>query len=109
MCDHSKGLDQKVQDDVVWWECEACGQQFVTLEEYEHVKAGADMAASVASAMLWDFHVRAVEKYGDYVAAAVAPDEALDGYMYNPDEEHEHEFYGGTCTRCGASQFVGTE
>lgn len=69
-----------------------------------------DLVASVTSAMLWDFHERAVEKYGKDVADTVkppGPSEAM--FEYTPDTCPAHEYNSGKCVNCGASQFLGSE
>lgn len=70
-----------------------------------------DMVAGVMSAVMWDFHERAVEKYGRDVAEALKGPEGQDEAMfeYTPDICPGHEWSGGQCTLCGSSQFLGED
>lgn len=92
-----------------FWKCDKCNHEFLPSFAVagivaERVGAEADNIASVASAMLWDFHQRAVVEYGEVVASAVAP--AADG---EPCGEGNHDFSQGShCTRCPTTMFFGT-
>lgn len=110
MCDHSNGLTQHDDDNgVTVHECSRCGYCFVGLDDYQKATASSDMAAAVASAMLWDFHERAIEKYGAEVAATVAPDSTVRPGQHFVDDGHEHDWDLGKCVLCGTTIFVGDD
>ena len=90
-------------------ECRLCAQTWVPSQVAEAAQAAADMAAGTAAAMLWDFHERAVEKYGAEVAQTVAPDAVTGGYAYTPDTCPGHAWQQSVCVHCGSSQFLGGE
>lgn len=93
-----------------FWKCDGCSAEFIPsfviggLVAAEST-ARADDIVAVASAMLWDFHERAVERYGKDVADAVTPE--AQGPEYTPETCPQHAFAGGRCQHCGTSQFLG--
>lgn len=89
-CTHQS---MSIDRDTGGWLCTRCRVPFLPMDQIDTLAAEkADMAVAVASAMLWDFHQRAVEAYGAQVAEPVAPDgiQEDDDYMYAPDEPHDH-------------------
>lgn len=96
------------------WACTTCKEQFLPLSEAGDMIAAqvvdqADMVASVASAMLWDFHERAVARYGPEVARAVEPERTDDKSMfeYDPETCPGHEWNGSQCILCGSPKWLG--
>lgn len=101
----------------ILWKCDKCNAEFVPASMVGPLVAGQvaqqhgdtlDAMAGTLSAVLWDFHERAVEKYGSEVAAAMEQSEA-EGYDFEPDDCPEHIYEGGICIRCGGSKFLGAE
>lgn len=87
------------------WHCVVCNEIFLPRDSVETlVNEKIDLAVGIASAMLWDFHVRAAEKYGPEVAETVS---ASEGYQHTPETCPDHEFRDGACTLCGTSLFLG--
>ena len=115
-CAHPNITRTVTKDGAYLWRCTkpGCKLEFIP-ENYVGMQAAAyaseriDMVTAVASAMLWDFHERAVERYGPQVAQAVAPPQEGEGmFEHTPDTCPQHEWNGGQCTICGASQWVGS-
>lgn len=79
--------------------CRKCGEEFLPASVVADADRVADAVAATAAALLWDFHERAVQKYGADVARAVAPDSELVA-------EHAHQYAEGVC-ECGDSIFLG--
>ena len=80
-------------------------RNFTPDEVKEMMSDQMDAVVSIVSAMLWDFHERAVEKYGPLIAAGVNPD---DPSLQGPDPETcEHRFVQGTCVYCKTNEFLG--
>ena len=67
-----------------------------------------EKVVSMASAMLWDFHERAVAKYGAQVGNVLHPDDDP-SLMFEKTEEdcEDHEYENGECVKCGGSMFLG--
>lgn len=99
------------------WECEMCGAPFMPLSDAGEMIAAqvidqADMVASVASAMLWDFHERAVARYGkDSMQAKAVEPERVEGeremFEYTPETCPDHEWSGPQCVLCGTPRWLG--
>jgi hypothetical protein len=99
------------------WQCRDCGEQFIPMSEAGDMIAAqvidqADMVASVASAMLWDFHERAVQRYGkDSPQAKAVEAERVEGesemFEYTPETCPAHEWSGAQCALCGSPKWLG--
>lgn len=90
------------------WFCQRCHAEFIPAQglpsipelDPEPLNTMLDAIAGTMSAVLWDFHERAIEKYGIPVA---------------PETEEERECHHstrndkGTCINCGHSPFLGGE
>ena len=86
------------------WGCDQgdCHAEFMRRDQMlPYLDERIDFVVQTTSAMLWDFHQRAVEEYGQNVAAAVQA-------QAEPScEDDAHSFANGVCTGCGISQFLG--
>ncbi len=95
MCQHTNVYRHNGPKGKTWWECKACGAEFVPtalLEEAELVAQAASMAAS-------DILVRTLNAiYHKRDKEGIEPD------------EHQHT-YGddGRCTECGFTPFIGAD
>lgn len=110
MCDHptiSQVHSSRLADDAPdLYQCDHCGETFVTYDAWQRVSDVADGVAATASAMLWDFHARAVERYGQQVADAMKP--GHDAPEYEANDGHEHVYdENSRCTLCGVGFFLG--
>ena len=97
-CAHAR-VDKAINEDL--WACQGCGTQFFpayAVPNAEVMDTALDAIAGTMSAVLWDFHERAVAKYG----ADVMPD---------MPEDCDHEFNSGQprCTKCGYNPYLGAE
>lgn len=115
VCEHTQVTRSDYVHNKPFWKCDRCNAEFVpgfAVAGMADVMATdrVDMIASAASAMLWDFHERAVEKYGKQVAEAIEPSITVGDRMfeYSPDTCPEHEWHGGQCSNCGVSQWLGS-
>ena len=111
MCEHTLeavGQDELADGAPQRYRCKHCGQTFVEAWVWTAEAVKADTVAATASAMLWDFHERAIEKYGAMVASALAPDgDTPSPHDALPDDGHAHEWNLGKCDLCGTSLYVG--
>lgn len=114
-CAHPNITRAVTRDDTYMWRCTkpSCRMEFVPQSDVDVIAAvmaseKVDMAAGVMSAMLWDFHERAVEKYGQRVAEAVGPNSPERDAMFGhkEDDGHVHEWNAGQCVHCGASMYL---
>lgn len=92
------------------WECEVCGTAFVpewTVDALVVARAQVtlDTIASTMSAVLWDFHTRAMAQHGVGIEGIETPDTAM--FEYTPETCPTHEWDAGQCIHCGSSQFLG--
>lgn len=85
-----------------FWKCDRCNAEFMEAAVMlPYLDERIDFVVQTTSAMLWDFHQRAVEEYGQNVATAVQA-------QAEPTcEDDAHSFANGVCTGCGISQFLG--
>ena len=79
------------------WSCTTCSQGFVAVAD-DHPAQALDQVAGVMEAVLWGVLERAVEKYGKEVVPEAAHQCEVDGHAFDGS---------GTCTHCGAGQFLG--
>lgn len=90
-----------------FWKCDKCNAEFIpAFAVAGMVSEEVDTVAAIASAMMWDFHERAVEKYGKDSAVADTlkpghdePEECQPG-----DHIFENHDY---CINCGKSRWIG--
>lgn len=106
-CTHMSGIEKRTED--APWKCNACGLEFMpVLAAIGMAQEREDEVVAIASSMLWDFHQRAVEHYGQESeqAAALAPNEPWSP-EFTPETCPHHEYISGRCVNCGGSQFLG--
>lgn len=78
------------------WACESCGASFYPEGLVLEAQATADAVAATAAALLWDFHERAIEKYGHGITVE---EEECSAHIRGDD---------GVCTKCkDPSPFIG--
>lgn len=87
------------------WTCARCEQPFYPQEVLDEVEARADVVAAAASALLWDFHTRAIEKYG--IGVSTGPATKSDPIC--ADFGHRYGDQGGKCVVCSFSPFLGED
>lgn len=99
-CNHTR-VDKAIHED--YWVCQPCGMGFLPIDLSQAVvtttESVLDAMAGTMSAVLWDFHERAVAKYGAGVMPA--PDDI-------DPEDCDHEYRNGDgCSKCGHNPYVG--
>lgn len=109
---HVDLADKAEDSDGPMWVCRDCGIEFTPVYVLEEaVDAAVNSAVTVATALLWNFHERALKTHGHGVIAADEDASDVKGrgpglYEHAFDDGHEHVFKDGACTLCGTSVFL---
>lgn len=85
------------------YQCVTCLVPFVRKDVSDDAVRYASASIDLVGAVLWDFHERALAKYGVPVMDQDEVEERTDCAA----EGKEHEWELGTCTRCGVSLYLG--